>query len=165
MHINHSSISTYPLHVRLDISSWALFTVTPTAPCSGISSLFRWQATKVQEGGLKIHMNQAKMATSHSMTYICIRALHSFLPLLLHTNTYSHLVLIFYGSVHFWRTPHSIRLPHPIHIFHLLPLATPNTENNWKHLLPQFVNTIQCYLSTECTQNQFLFLKDCTSKH
>ena len=26
-------------------------------------------------------------------------------------------------------------------------------------------NTIQCYLSTECIQNQFLFLKDCTSKH
>ena len=28
-------------------------------------------------------------------------------------------------------------------------------------------NAIQCYLSTECTQNQFfiLFLKDCTSKH
>ena len=26
-------------------------------------------------------------------------------------------------------------------------------------------NTIQCYLSTECIQIQFLFLKDCTSKH
>ena len=29
-------------------------------------------------------------------------------------------------------------------------------------------NTIQCYLSTECIQNQFfifLILKDCTSKH
>ena len=26
-------------------------------------------------------------------------------------------------------------------------------------------NTIQCYLSTECIQNKFLFLKDCASKH
>ena len=34
-----------------------------------------------------------------------------------------------------------------------------------KHLLLQFVNTIQSNLSTECIQNQFLFLKDCTSKH
>ena len=31
-----------------------------------------------------------------------------------------------------------------------------------KHLLPQFVNTIQSNLSTECIQNQFQFLKDCT---
>ena len=34
-----------------------------------------------------------------------------------------------------------------------------------RHLLPQFVNTIQSNLSTECIQSQFLFLKDCTSKH
>ena len=34
-----------------------------------------------------------------------------------------------------------------------------------KHLLPQFVNTIQSNLFTECIQNQFLFLKDCISIH
>ena len=34
-----------------------------------------------------------------------------------------------------------------------------------KHLLPQFVNPIQSNLFLECIQNQFLFLKDCSSKH
>ena len=38
-------------------------------------------------------------------------------------------------------------------------------KNVEKHLLSQFVNTIQSNLSTECLQNQFLFLTDCTSKH
>ena len=38
-------------------------------------------------------------------------------------------------------------------------------KNIEKILLPQFVNIIQSNLSTECIQNQFLFLKDCTSKH
>ena len=38
-------------------------------------------------------------------------------------------------------------------------------ENIYCHSLSEQYNTIQCYLSTECLQNQFLFLKDCTSKH
>ena len=38
-------------------------------------------------------------------------------------------------------------------------------ENIYCHSLSVQYNTIQCYLSTECPQNQFLFLKDCTSKH
>ena len=32
-----------------------------------------------------------------------------------------------------------------------------------KHLLAQFVNRIQSNLSTEYIQNEFIFLKDCTS--
>ena len=34
-------------------------------------------------------------------------------------------------------------------------------NNIEKHLLPQFIGTIQSNLSTEWIQNQFLFLKDC----
>ena len=40
-----------------------------------------------------------------------------------------------------------------------------NIENIYSHSLSVQYNRIQCYLSTECIQNQFLFLKDCTSKH
>ena len=42
-----------------------------------------------------------------------------------------------------------------------------NIDNIYCHSLLVQYNTIQCYLSTECIQNQFfiLFLKDCTSKH
>ena len=40
-----------------------------------------------------------------------------------------------------------------------------NIENIYCHSLSVQYNTIQCYLSTECIQNQFLYLKDCTSKH
>ena len=38
-------------------------------------------------------------------------------------------------------------------------------ENIYCHSLSVQYNTIQCYLSIECIQNQFLFLKECTSKH
>ena len=44
-------------------------------------------------------------------------------------------------------------------------LSDENIENIYYHSLSVQYNTIQCYLSTECIQNQFLFLKDCTSKH
>ena len=40
-----------------------------------------------------------------------------------------------------------------------------NIGNIYCHSLSVQYNTTQCYLSTECIQNQFLFLKDCTSKH
>ena len=40
-----------------------------------------------------------------------------------------------------------------------------NIENIYCNSLSVQYNTIQCYLSTECIQNKFLFLKDCTSKH
>ena len=40
-----------------------------------------------------------------------------------------------------------------------------NNENIYCHSLSAQYNTIQCYISTERIQNQFLFVKDCTSKH
>ena len=39
----------------------------------------------------------------------------------------------------------------------------PDDIETLKHLLPQFFNTIQSNLLTECIQDQFL--KDCSSKH
>ena len=42
---------------------------------------------------------------------------------------------------------------------------TKNIQNVEKHLLPQFVNTIQSNLFIECIQIRFLFLNDCRSKH
>ena len=55
-----------------------------------------------------------------------------------------------------WQVPRTIG--------HKLQLCNCSTQL-LKHLLRQFVNTIQSNLFTECIQEQFLFLKDCTSKH
>ena len=44
-------------------------------------------------------------------------------------------------------------------------LWSKNIENIKKHLLPQFVITMQSNLFIECIQNQFQFIKNCTSKH